>query len=441
MIVSVLKTLFWLLFRMIDCSLMVVTFFLCYVKRIRTAAIKKDRKTTTRKTVIIVGGNFAGLTALWEFKRWQCNNTNTNADIILIDQRDYSEYTPGLLRLFVNPAYLFKLIQKLPDTTTINADNNNNNFNNFVRIQGTVTGIVEIAAAATTAANNGHNNFRKILTYTDHDDDKNSNENIIKNNKGEKTIPYDYLILATGTTYVAPPISSSSARVTNNDYDYDDDEYGYGRRQQSTTTTLLDRNKEWHDAHTKLEEAQRILILGGGAVGVELAAEIVDHYCCYNRNHHDDDDDDSNNNNNVDNNIGGSRNNNNNEMRTLIHNNNSNNTMMKHVTIVDAQSTLVPLFPESVGKYAEEWLMRRGVHMRLSESLKSWNDRGCVLGDGTVLNADIVYVVSRFKNVAVINCYLQKINHLFRHFIFESNLNISLVFRSVSIHTIKKVFR
>ena len=95
------------------------------------------------------------------------------------------------------------------------------------------------------------------------------------------------------------------------------------------------------------------------AVGVELASEIVDHYSV--------EDDD-------------------------INETTTNNK--KHVTIVDGQSSLVPLFPQSVGKYAEDWLSRRGVEIRLSESLKSWNDRGCVLADGTVLHADVVYVVS-----------------------------------------------
>jgi NADH dehydrogenase FAD-containing subunit len=90
--------------------------------------------------------------------------------------------------------------------------------------------------------------------------------------------------------------------------------------------------------------ARRILILGGGAVGVELAAEIVDYF------------------------------------------------PTKQVTLLDAQSSLVPNFPRAVADYAHQWLLERGVDLILGEKLQSWNDTSCALQDGTVLQADIVYV-------------------------------------------------
>jgi NADH dehydrogenase FAD-containing subunit len=95
----------------------------------------------------------------------------------------------------------------------------------------------------------------------------------------------------------------------------------------------------------RLEEAHRILILGGGAVGVELASEIVDHF------------------------------------------------PNKFVTIIDSQSMLVPTFHNlHVSRYAQQWLRCRGVTLRLGTKLASWNDTSCTLQDGTVLQADIVYV-------------------------------------------------
>lgn len=49
------------------------------------------------KTVVIVGGNFAGISTLRELL---AKKEDMNLKIIMIDQRDYSEYTPGILRLF-----------------------------------------------------------------------------------------------------------------------------------------------------------------------------------------------------------------------------------------------------------------------------------------------------------------------------------------------------
>jgi hypothetical protein len=67
------------------------------------------RQKRVQRTVVIIGGNFAGLASLWELKQWQFGNNNNNDDsdddvrIVLIDQRDYSEYTPGT-KFIVHPS-------------------------------------------------------------------------------------------------------------------------------------------------------------------------------------------------------------------------------------------------------------------------------------------------------------------------------------------------
>lgn len=332
-VVNFSTTTLWAIFRINECILCLFTLLWLRIQQTRrrlnnTGA--NNRRQRQVRTVVIIGGNFSGLAALWELNQWQYNNNNHNNNnnndddydddvrIVLIDQRDYSEYTPGVLRLYCDPWHFFRLAQKLPET---------NEDNNFVRIRGTVTSIVDDNPDCRVGKI-----MKKVLTYTDHN---NHNASVTNNNDNDrvKTIRYDYLILATGATYPSP-ISPATASI------------------REGGTTILDRNNEWHNAHTKLKGAKRVLILGGGAVGVELVAEIVDHY------------------------------------NSKV----NDETTKKHVTIVDAQPTLVPLFPKSVGKYAEDWLSRRGVEIRLSENLKSWNDRGCVLADGTVLHADVVYV-------------------------------------------------
>jgi NADH dehydrogenase FAD-containing subunit len=53
-----------------------------------------------RKTVVIVGGTVSGLAALWEL-----SHHNDLFRIILVDQREYFEFTPGILQLFCEPEY------------------------------------------------------------------------------------------------------------------------------------------------------------------------------------------------------------------------------------------------------------------------------------------------------------------------------------------------
>jgi NADH dehydrogenase FAD-containing subunit len=283
-----------------------------------------------KKTVVIVGGNFAGLAALRELQKWQKSRCDEeNLHIILIDRRSYSEYTPGILRLFCEPGYFFHLAQSLPETSDLNGCS-------LERIQGTVTSIV---MENPTLRDGG---MKKVLTYVstiEYDRRDNVIEENARTSATTKNLSYDYLILATGATYTEP-ISSATPKLAGGP--------------TIATTTMFGRYEEWKKAHERLNGANRVLILGGGAVGVELAAEILD--------------------------------------RDKISTTNHQNTPRTTVTIVDAQPTLVPLFPRSVGTYAEDWLSQRGADLRLGESLRSWNDRSCTLEDGTVLHADVVYV-------------------------------------------------
>ena len=245
---------------------------------------KGSSSTTPRrafkKTVVIVGGNFSGLSALWELVKYV-----DRFRIILIDQKDYFEYTPGVLRLFCSPGHFENVARYLPGDNSSSCP--------FEKIQGKVTSIADKQG-------------QKVLSY-------------VHQNKTE-TLSYDYLILATGSSYNYPVTASASE------------------------LSWKDRKAGWEKAHGRLDAASRVLILGGGAVGVELAAEIVDYF------------------------------------------------PQKQVTLVDASPTLVPLFQKSVGEYAAKWLHTHGVRLMLGQFLDSWDETSCKLKDGTVLHADIVYV-------------------------------------------------
>ena len=99
----------------------------------------------------------------------------------------------------------------------------------------------------------------------------------------------------------------------------------------------------------KLHKSKSILILGGGAVGVELAAEIIDYY-----------------------------------------------GTNKSITIVDGCSTLLPLLHPSTRTYATEWLKNRNVKVLLNQRIEKFTTTSCTLVNGdsqtsTTLHADLVY--------------------------------------------------
>ncbi len=250
-----------------------------------------------KPTVVIVGANFSGLSALRHLLR-----KPHLFRIILVDQRDYFEYTPGILRLFCEPDHFNNITKKLPTGDSYR-------FHEF--IQGKVISIVGGEPESTRT--------QKILTYQSVKRDR-QGATFLASTTTKNELPYDYLILATGATYPAPiwPMKNE--------------------------WSLEERYRGWKKVHQDLSDSHKIIVLGAGAVGVELAAEIVDHY-----------------------------------------------GTTKEVTLLDGERLILPLFPKPVGKYAYEWLEQRGVKFLLGQKLLSWNESSCLFHDGTVLQADVVY--------------------------------------------------
>ena len=243
-----------------------------------------SRTKEKRPTVVIVGGNFAGLAALWQLKPYA-----DRFRIIVIEQKDYFEYIPGILRLFCQPKSLKDLAQPLPRSPL------------YEIIQGRVINVQDSQRRKTLAYHPVHNGAPSTAV---------------------QTVAYDYLILATGATYNHPITPSIRDELS-----------------------LIQRQKSWNVQHNQIKQAQSILMLGAGAVGVELAAELIDLF------------------------------------------------PQKSITLVDANPTMAPLFPSTAGKYAQKWLQDRGVTVRLGEMLQSWDDTSCTLQtNGQVLKADRVFV-------------------------------------------------
>lgn len=150
------------------------------------------------KKIIVIGGGFAGSLAAQKLEK--------EYDVTLIDSKDYFEYTPGILRTIVEPGHIRK-VQVL------------------------------------------HSHYLKRTTLIKKVVKEITRKHVII---GTKKLPYDYLIISSGSTYGLP---IKDQRVV----------------MAARATNLRTHAK-------KLEQAKKVLIIGGGIVGVELAAEINNNY-------------------------------------------------------------------------------------------------------------------------------------------------------------------
>ncbi|HVY01609.1 MAG TPA: FAD-dependent oxidoreductase [Candidatus Nanoarchaeia archaeon] len=151
------------------------------------------------KKVVVIGGGFTGSTV--------AKKLENEFDVTLIDNKEYFEFTPGILRTIVHP---------------------------------TQTRCIQVK----------HKDYLKnsnvIIGKADKIGDK-----FVSVNK--KKIKYDYLVLAMGSSYVAPF--------------------------KHPKLFAASRSKELAVYNRYLVDGKNILIIGGGLVGVELAGEIGYYYC------------------------------------------------------------------------------------------------------------------------------------------------------------------
>ncbi len=135
--------------------------------------------------------------------------------------------------------------------------------------------------------------------------------------------PYDYLIISSGSKYTLP-IKEEGA-------------------------ILATRGEHLLDAHTKLFNAKNIVIVGGGLVGVELAAEIVTHY------------------------------------------------KDKKVTIVHSGETLIERNKNKSQKYAEKFLRKHGVDILYNERVVSGNNGVLTTEKGVKLRPNMTFLCTGIK--------------------------------------------
>jgi NADH dehydrogenase FAD-containing subunit len=144
-----------------------------------------------KKRIVVVGGGVAGSTI--------AKNFDLEADVTLIDPKDYFEVPYAALRCTVEPTFAERSCIKHSEY-----------LKKAKLVQSSAQSVSDSA----------------VVTVS-----------------GDK-IPYDFLVVCTGSTYTGP-------------------------------ATKAERIKEYQADNKKLEAADSVLIIGGGPVGVELAGEIV----------------------------------------------------------------------------------------------------------------------------------------------------------------------
>eukprot|EP00803_Ostreobium_quekettii_P009912 evm.model.scf_942EXC.3 EVM.evm.TU.scf_942EXC.3 scf_942EXC:24897-28282(+) len=140
-------------------------------------------------------------------------------------------------------------------------------------------------------------------------------------------VPFDYCLICTGSSYTDPI-----------------------KPDATTQSSAADRQKQFEAAHAQLVHAKKVVIVGGGTVGVELAAEVAGKW-----------------------------------------------GKKKNVTLVASQERLLERMPAKASNYAAEWLRSKGVNLLLGEYIVDWGTiqtgsaRMLKTDQGQVLEADVVY--------------------------------------------------
>lgn len=172
--------------------------------------------------VVIVGGSFAGLKIAHEI--------HAHARITLIDPKDYFEYTPGMLHVLAGSKAFPAISSVLSDITPSDCN----------IIQGYFIGFHPTKKQALVLSRNSSPSCNNTLSLP------------------ESIVPFDYdaLVLCTGSPYAAPirPDDVTLSKVY---------------------SAYSNRVREISKFTSSLESTRSILLVGGGIVGVEFAAEFV----------------------------------------------------------------------------------------------------------------------------------------------------------------------
>ena len=249
-----------------------------------------------RPHVVVVGGGFAGRRAERLLLASGC------CDATVVDAAGFFEYTPAALRCCVRPEHAARAVVPQP-----------------ARVRCAAVIALELDGAPDSAGD------RAVAAVRLADGTR---------------LACDYALFCSGSTYAAPVKAPPAPAAAH----------------PGPERAAAARRAHYRAVCVRLEAAQSVLVVGGGTVGVELAAEVAARWAG-----------------------------------------------RKAVTLVSAQSTLLPRTPPSAGAAAAAWLRSAGVTLLLGERVADWGgaDAGAAWGEpgdwrvrtsgGRDLSADAVF--------------------------------------------------
>ena len=176
--------------------------------------------------VAVLGGGFAGLTAARELSK------DRRFEVLLVDQREYFEYTPGILRAWVQPSVHRALVNPIRRLLRSKRAT-------FQRVPPGCTASLHEAAGGAAGGAEG-----RPLRFT------------VAHGDAPPLVDYacDYAILATGGEQA--PLSDD--------------------RQLEDGSIRCRRRRLGEQVAAVMDGARSALVVGGGLTGVELAAELAE---------------------------------------------------------------------------------------------------------------------------------------------------------------------
>ncbi|MEK6918947.1 MAG: FAD-dependent oxidoreductase [Nanoarchaeota archaeon] len=166
-----------------------------------------------------------------------------------------------------------------------------------------------------------HRKYLKKASFR-HDSVIGIDKQFVYTGKGEKIL-YDYTIIASGSRYNMPF--------------------------KGENIFLADRAKDLVDSHKRIHKSKRILVVGGGLVGVEIAAEIVSKY------------------------------------------------KNKKVTLIQADDRIIPRNSSKSADYCKKYLTDRGVKIILGQKVVAFKKNLVVTDKKTMIKADMTLICTGIK--------------------------------------------
>jgi len=170
------------------------------------------------KNIVIIGGGPGGVAAAQNAAK---SLSSKEAKITLLEKRSFFFHAPGSLRAMVDTSFIPKIL--IPY---------DNVFSKYPNVELKFATVDSIAYDA------------KTVTFT----------STATSSGPQETISYDYLIIATGSSYPSP-IKPTGA-----------------------VSSTQDIERDLTQAAKDIKKSERILVVGGGAVGIEMAGELKAFY-------------------------------------------------------------------------------------------------------------------------------------------------------------------